>query len=102
MTAQSILAIDLGKDKGVACAHRSGAEPSFHTLASNPEAFLRLCRRHRPAVVIEACLLAGSVHDLCVGAGFACEVANTASESRKFEHAKRKTDRDDAPRLAQL
>jgi transposase len=101
--SQSILAIDLGKYKSVACAYRSGAEPSFHTLASNPEAFVRLCRRHRPdVVVIEACLLAGWVHDLCVGAGFACKVANTASESWKFKHSKRKTDRDDALRLAQL
>src|SRR5262245_20025034 len=100
--SQSILAIDLGKYKSVACAYRSGAEPSFHTLASNPEAFLRLCQRHRPdVVVIEACLLAGWVHDLCVQAGFACKVANTASESWKFKHSKRKTDRDDALRLAQ-
>src|SRR3954454_12989331 len=99
MTA-SILAIDLGKYKSVACVYRAGAEPSFHALASNPEAFLRLCQRHRPdVVVIEACLLAGWVHDLCVGAGFACKVANTASESWKFKHSKRKTDRDDALRL---
>jgi transposase len=103
MTSGTILAIDLGKYKSVACVYRPGCEPSFHTLASNPEAFLRLCQRHRPdVVVIEACLLAGWVHDLCLGAGFACEVANTASESWKFEHSKRKTDRDDALRLAQL
>src|SRR6476646_10803779 len=102
MTA-TILAIDLGKYKSVTCVYRAGAEPSFHTLASNPEAFQRLCQRHRPGVVvIEACLLAGWVHDLCVGAGFACKVANTASESWKFKHSKRKTDRDDALRLAQL
>jgi transposase len=99
----SILAIDLGKYKSVACACRAGCEPSFTTLASNPEAFLRLCQRHRPdVVVIESCLLAGWVHDLCVGAGFACKVANTASEPWKFKHTKRKTDRDDALRLAQL
>src|SRR5262249_24986970 len=103
MTSGTILAIDLGKYKSVACVYRAGAEPSFHTLAPNPEAFLRLCQRHRPdIVVIEACLLAGWVHDLCVGAGFACKVANTASESWKFKHSKRKTDKDDALRLAQL
>jgi len=85
MTSGTILAIDLGKYKSVACVYRAGREPSFQTLASNPEALLRLCQRHRPdVVVIEACLLAGWVHDLCVGAGFACEVANTASESWKF------------------
>ena len=59
MTA-TILAIDLGKYKSVACAYRAGCEPSFSSLASNPEAFLRLCQRHRPGVVvIEAGLLAG-------------------------------------------
>jgi transposase len=31
-----------------------------------------------------------------------CKVANTASEAWKFKHAKRKTDKDDALRLAQL
>jgi transposase len=103
MMSGTILAIDLGKYKSVACAFRSGSEPSFQTVASNPEALLRLCQQHRPdVVVIEACLLAGWVHDLCVGAGFPCKVANTASESWKFKHTKRKTDRDDALRLARL
>src|SRR5262249_6207501 len=103
MTTGTILAIDLGKDKSVACLYRAGCEPSFTTPASDPEAFLRLCQRHRPdVVVIGARLLAGGVHDLCVAAGFACEVANTASEPWKFEHPKRKADEDDAPRLAQL
>ena len=31
-----------------------------------------------------------------------CQVANTASEAWKFKHSKRKTDKDDALRLAQL
>jgi transposase len=63
----------------------------------------RLLRRARPAVVvIEACSLAGWVHDLCGELGLPCRVANTASEAWKFKHAKRKTDRDDALRLAQL
>src|SRR5262249_22811250 len=52
--------------------------------------------------VIEACLLAGWVHDLCVRAGFTCKVANTASDAWKFKHTNRKTDKDDALRLAQL
>src|SRR5262245_58384294 len=99
----TILAIDLGKYKSVACVYRSGSEPAFTTLASNPEALLRLGRAHQPAVVVvEACLLAGWVHDLFANAGFCCKVANTASEAWKFKHTKRKTDRDDALRLAQL
>ena len=54
------------------------------------------------AVVIEACSLAGWVHDLCDELGVPCRVANTSAEAWKYKHAKRKTDRDDALRLAQL
>jgi transposase len=39
---------------------------------------------------------------LCADLGSRCLVANTASEAWKFKHLKRKTDRDDAQRLAQL
>jgi transposase len=46
--------------------------------------------------------LAGWVHDLCVQDGFVCKVANTASDAWKFKHCKRKTDKDDSLRLAQL
>jgi transposase len=46
--------------------------------------------------------LAGWVHDLCAQLGVRCLVANTASEAWKFKHLKRKTDKDDALRLAQL
>jgi transposase len=101
--SRTILAIDLGKYKSVACLYRAGGEPAFATVASNPEALLRLGERHQPAVVVvEACLLAGWVHDLFANAGFACKVANTAAEAWKFKHTKRKTDKDDALRLAQL
>src|SRR5262249_17663625 len=99
-----ILALDLGKYKSVACLYdRASARASFETLTTGRPELLRLLERHRPAlVVIEACALAGWVHDLCAGRGHTCEVANTASEAWKFKHAKRKTDRDDALRLAQL
>jgi transposase len=46
--------------------------------------------------------LAGWVSDLSRARGIPCQVANTASEAWKFKHAKRKTDKDDALRLAQL
>jgi transposase len=99
----AILAIDLGQYKSVARAYAAGAEPLFRTLSSTPAALLRLCEQHRPAVVaFEACLLAGWVHDLFASAGFACKVANTSSGAWKLKPTKRKTDRDGAPRLAQL
>jgi len=95
--SDSILAIDRGKYKSVACLYRAVGQPSFTTLACNPETLLRLFRLHRPRVtVIEACLLAGWVHDLFVSAGFDCKVANTASDAWKFRHTKRKTGKDDS------
>jgi transposase len=102
--ADTILAIDLGKYKSLACVHDESQDTcrftSFETTRSEVR---RLLTRDRPTVVIiEACLLAGWVHDLCAELGIRCLVANTASEAWKFKHLKRKTDRDDAQRLAQL
>ena len=102
--ASPILAIDLGKYKSVACIYQGeGDGGSFTTLTSDHDHFQKLIERTRPrAVVLEACLLAGWVFDLCQDLGVTCFVANTASEAWKFKHLKRKTDKDDALRLAQL
>src|SRR5262245_30070739 len=104
IAADTILAIDLGKYKSVACIHDPASGTfrftSFETARGEMH---RLLSRDRPTVVIiEACLLAGWVQDLCAELGLRCLVANTASEAWKFKHLKRKTDRDDALRLAQL
>jgi transposase len=103
-TTCTIVAIDLGKYKSVACSYTSDpANATFISFPTDREHLHKLFARYQPAaVVIEACLLAGWVHDLCHELGLACHVANTASEAWKFKHTKRKTDRDDALRLAQL
>jgi transposase len=103
-TSVSILAIDLGKYKCVACLHDPArGEVRFTTFETTRAELHKLAAKQRPAVVIiEACLLAGWVHDLCGELGIRCLVANTASEAWKFKHLKRKTDKDDAQRLAQL
>jgi transposase len=99
-----ILAIDLGKYKSVACLlDPNSGEFRFTTIDTSKEELRSLLARAQPGVVIiEACLLAGWVHDLCQELGVRCLVANTASEAWKFKHLKRKTDKDDALRLAQL
>jgi transposase len=99
-----ILAIDLGKYKCVACVpDEDSGEFRFTTFDTSRAGLRKLIDKERPAVVIiEACLLAGWVHDLCMETGVRCLIANTASEAWKFKHLKRKTDRDDAQRLAQL
>jgi len=101
--ADTILAIDLGKYKSVACLSRSADDQRFTSFPTSRAELTRLVQRHRPSVIlIEACLLAGWVCDLCVELGVPCRVANTASEAWKFKHLKRKTDRDDALRLAEV
>ncbi len=103
-TTGLILAIDLGKYKSVACLYaRATADARFNTFTTSRHQLRQLFEQHRPAVVvIEACALAGWVYDLCTELGLVCKVANTASEAWKFQHTKRKTDKDDALRLAQL
>jgi hypothetical protein len=95
---------DLGKYKGVACLYQGDpAGARFGTLTTDRRHLSRPFARHRPAaVVIEACALSGPVHDLRCRLGLTRRVANTASEAWKFRHARRKADRDDAPRLARL
>src|SRR5215475_14113904 len=102
--ADTILAIDLGKYKSVACVHdQASGTYRFTRFETTRSELHRLLSRDRPTVVlIEACLLAGWVHDLCAELGLRCLVANTASEAWKFKHLKRKTDKDDALRLAQF
>jgi len=103
-TLDPILAIDLGRYKSVACVYqRSTREHAFRTFDTKPEELTKLLARYPQAlVVIEACANAGWVHDHAVAAGHVVKVANTAAESWKFQHLKRKTDHDDAKRLTEL
>jgi hypothetical protein len=103
-TARTILALDRGKYKTVACLYqRDTAQHRFQTVDTCRDDLRQLLLQQGPdLVVFEACALAGWVHDLCVELGRPCKVANTASEAWKYKHTKRKTDKDDALRLAQL
>lgn len=101
--ADTILAIDLGKYKSVVCLYRSPDDTRFMTFPTSRAELTRLIERHRPDVIlVEACLLCGWVRDLCAEVKVTCLVANTTSEAWKFKHLKRKTDRDDALRLAEV
>ena len=101
--AGTILSLDLGKYKSVACIYRSADDQQFTTIPTRQAELIRLVAKHQPTVIlIEACLLCGWVRDLCIELGVECLVANTTSEAWKFKHLKRKTDRDDALRLAEV
>jgi transposase len=102
--SQLILAIDLGKFHSVFCAldTRSG-EAQFRTATTTPTSLrTELTRQPVSRVVIEACTPAGWVHDLCAELGLTCHVANTTHDAWAWATVKRKTDKDDAFKLARL
>jgi transposase len=99
-----ILSIDMGKYKSVACDYlRETAEHEFEALATEPAAFHDLIAQRNPdVVVIEISPAAGWVRDLCESLGKELVVANTSDEPWRWKNVKRKSDRDDALRLAKL
>ena len=99
-----ILAIDLGRFNSVCCWYDSDShEVAYRPCRSTPAELTRALERHPvERVVIEACSQAGWVHDLCVALGLHCDVANTNGPAWQWKRVKRKTDRDDALKLAKL
>ncbi len=100
----TIIGLDLGKYNSVACTFfpRDG-EVRFAKLPTTAMHLRQLFERERPdVVVIEACSQAGWVAQLCREMGLKVLVANTNGEAWKWKNVKRKTDRDDALKLAQL
>jgi transposase len=104
-----ILALDLGKFNSVLCVYdpATHAHP-FVAAQTTPRAIHDLLVAHqaddptRTLLVIETCDVAGWVHDLAVALGLAVAVANPAHEAWRWTRVKRKTDRDDALKLAKL
>ncbi len=99
-----ILAIDLGKFKSVTCLLETETnETEFWTLTTDQPYLEAVLKNYDPdLVVMEACGLAGWVHDVCTAAGYEVLVCNPAQEAWKWKNVKRKTDRDDALKIAKL
>lgn len=99
-----ILALDLGKFKSVSCAFDAETQATEYWTFSTDRPYLQtLLATHQPdLVVFEACSISGWVHDLCAAYGVATIVANPNQEAWKWKNVKRKTDRDDALKLARL
>jgi transposase len=100
----TILAIDLGKFNSVLCWYDPDTRAAtFRTVPTTPEELGReLTRRPVARVVFEACSQAGWVHDRCAALHLAATVAGTTGAAWQWKHVKRKTDRDDALKLARL
>ena len=99
-----ILAIDLGKFDSVACDYdTSTGTHMFTTLPTRPQDFHDLLADHSPdRLVIEVGSAAGWVKDLAEALGIEVQVANPNHEAWRWKNVKRKTDKDDALKLAQL
>jgi len=99
-----ILAIDLGKFKSAACVYESFTGEHFFTIVSTKPGDLRdLLARHQPQrVVVEIGSAAGWVHDMALTMGLQIQVANPNHAAWRWKNVKRKTDKDDALKLAQL
>lgn len=99
-----ILAIDLGKFRSVSCLLNTETnETEFWTLETTRHYLQTVLKHYDPdLVVIEACAIASWVYDVCREAGFEVLVCNLNQEAWKWKNVKRKTDKDDALKLAKL
>jgi transposase len=99
-----ILALDLGKFKSVSCCFDTIAQTTeYWTLSTDRSYLTTVLQNYQPQLVaIEACSIAAWVHDLCRELGFEILVCNPNQEAWRWKNVKRKTDRDDALKLARL
>ena len=99
-----ILAIDLGKFNSVTCLLDTETNTTeFWRMTTDRLYLVTVLQKYTPdLVVIESCGLAGWVHDVCTEKGYQVLVCNPNQEAWKWKNVKRKTDRDDALKLAKL
>jgi transposase len=78
-------------------------EHEFETVSTEATALTAALASHRPdRVIFEVGPSAGWVADLVRSRGFACQVANPSHQGWRWRNVKRKSDRIDALKLAQL
>jgi len=109
MGMSRIIALDLGKFKSVCCVMDTATRRhQFETIEMSPQHLHDLVAKHvtqQPAdtlVVFETCDAAGWVHDACAALGVTVTVTHANGEAWQWRRVKRKTDRDDALKLAKL
>ena len=89
-----IIAIDLGKFNSVAC---------LYNTQTQKQQFETLFKTYKPdLIVVEACGPNGWVSDLCADLSLEIIVCSTHEDAWMFKNVKRKTDKDDAIKLARL
>ena len=100
----NIMAIDLGKFNSMMCLYETSTQKyELETVATERGYFRSLIVNHMPdLVVVEACGPSGWVSDLCGELKVPIIVCSTNEAAWMFKNVKRKTDKDDAIKLAQL
>jgi transposase len=78
-------------------------QSEFETIATQRWAFEQLLTQTKPdQIVIETSSITGWVHDFCQSLGYKVLVANPSAEAWQWKNVKRKTDKDDALKLAKI
>ncbi len=99
-----ILAIDLGKFNSMCCVFDTKTQkPVFANAPTTRAAIHRvLSSQAFDLVVMEACGPSGWISDVCHELELKTLVCSTNEEAWQWKNVKRKTDRDDALRLAKM
>ena len=100
----NIIAIDLGKFNSMVCFFDSATNEYRFQLIKTERGYLRTLLTKHPSdlVVMEACTASGWVSDLCDELNLKRLVCSTHEEAWRWRNVKRKTDKDDALKLARL
>ena len=100
----NIISIDLGKFNSMMCCYDSSTRTyRLEAIATERSYFRSVFTNLQPdLVVIEACGPSGWVSDLCQELEIKILVCSTNEKAWMFKNVKRKTDKDDALKLARL
>jgi transposase len=99
-----ILALDLGKFNTMCCFFDSKTRKHTFLNATTDRSYLTtVFKKHKvDLVVMEACGPSGWINDLAVSLGLKTLVCSTNEDAWKWSNVKRKTDKDDALKLARM
>lgn len=99
-----ILALDLGKFKTMCCFFDTHTRKvDFLTAATDRSYLTTVFKKNKvDLVVMEACGPSGWINDLAVSLGLKTLVCSTNEDAWKWSNVKRKTDKDDALKLARM
>ena len=99
-----ILALDLGKFNTMCCIYNSKTRKHEFINATTERTYLTtlLKKTKCDLVVMEACGPSGWINDLAICLGQKTLVCSTNEDAWKWSNVKRKTDKDDALKLARM